>query len=285
MARSADQPIPWLAFLLAPAIVFIGSIVGAVGLQFVPGLGGALGFTIDLTAFFLPVAALTWLWRTSFENGDYQSLGLGLSGAVFKFGRGFLVGGVMFAAVVGVLAALGMMATDRTPMESTGAAAIGGLAIALVGWTIQATTEEVVARGWLMSTLAARSNVWVAVLASSLLFALLHLFNENVSLLAMANIMLVGVFFAIFSIYEGSLWGVAGIHTAWNMAQANVFGLEVSGQDLSFGSLLDLEESGPGLLTGDAFGPEAGIAATGVIAASLLITWLVWRPSSADTDL
>lgn len=276
---------PWLAFFLAPVMVLIGSLVGAVALQFIPVADGALGFSIDLIAFFLPVAAIAWLWRTSAENGDLRSLGLAPESAVFRFGRGFLVGGLMFAAVVGILVGVGMMGTDSTPMDTTGAAALGGLAIAFIGWAVQATTEEVVARGWLMTTLAERSNVGLAVGASSLLFGLLHLFNENFSWLAMGNIVLVGVFLAIYALYERGVWGVAGIHTAWNMAQANLFGLEVSGQDLSFASLIDLEENGPGLMTGDAFGPEAGLAATGVIAAALLATWMVGRSSSADTTL
>ena len=139
----------------------------------------------------------------------------------------------------------------------------------------------------MMTTMAARSNVLIAVVVSSALFSLFHLFNDNVSLLAMANIFLVGLFLAVYALWEKGLWGIAGIHTSWNMAQANFFGLEVSGNDLSFGSLLDLEENGPGLWTGDAFGPEAGLVATLVVGAGLaIVAWLRrLAANSGDTTL
>ncbi len=261
---------PWLAVLLAPVASILGGVAGFIILEALPPVSGAVGFAFDLVAFFLPVAFLIWVWRLRVERGDAPSLGLSRPGGLVKFARGFGIGFLLFSAVVGVLRLLGMIGSDPTPMAVTGGSAIGALLIVLGGWVVQASTEELVARGWLMSTLAARTNVPIAVIVSSLLFALLHILNENVSLLAMANIMLVGLFLAVYAIVEGGIWGAAGIHTAWNFAQANVFGLEVSGNEVAVGTLWDLQETGPGLWTGDFFGPEAGLVATFVISLALV---------------
>ncbi|MBT8200917.1 MAG: CPBP family intramembrane metalloprotease [Acidimicrobiia bacterium] len=272
---------PWLAVLLAPIVSILGSVAGFFILEALPRSSGAVGFALDLVAFFMPVAFLIWIWRLRVERGDLSSLGLARTRGLMRFGRGFGIGFLLFSTVVGGLRLLGMIGPDPTPMAVTGGSAVGALLIVLGGWVVQASTEELVARGWLMSTLSARTSVPIAVIVSSLLFALLHILNQNVSVLAMANIMLVGLFLAVYAIVEGGIWGVAGIHTAWNFAQANVFGLEVSGNEVSVGTLWDLEEAGPGLWTGDFFGPEAGLVATFVI--SLALAAIVLRMRQAGT--
>ncbi len=275
---------PWLALFLAPVVSIIGNVAGLVILGSLPTLKGAGGFATELIALFLPITILIWVWRRGVERGDIASLGLEPFRGLFRFARGFAIGFSMFSVVVGGLRLLGMMELDPSPMATTGLSAIGALVIVLGGWIVQATTEEIVARGWLMSTIAARANVPLAIVGSSLLFALLHVLNANVSILAMINIMLVGLFLAVYSIAEGGIWGVAGLHTAWNFAQANVFGLEVSGNAVRVGTLWDLQEAGPGVMTGDLFGPEAGLVASLVIGVALMAATVRLRRVIAAAD-
>ena len=61
------------------------------------------------------------------------------------------------------------------------------------------------------------------------------------------------------------------MHSAWNFAQGNLFGFEVSGLDVSVGSLIDLNLVGSDFVTGGIFGPEAGIIATFILLASIRI--------------
>ena len=81
----------------------------------------------------------------------------------------------------------------------------------------------------------------------------------------MINLFLFGVFACIYAMQEGSLWGVFAIHSLWNWAQGNLFGLEVSGSKFGATTLFNLKEVGPDLLTGGAFGPEGGFAVTLVL--------------------
>ncbi|NJM07649.1 CPBP family intramembrane metalloprotease [Candidatus Gracilibacteria bacterium] len=95
-----------------------------------------------------------------------------------------------------------------------------------------------------------------AVIISSLWFGLLHGLNTNFSWLALLNITLAGVFMACYALYEGGLWGVCAWHAAWNWAQGNLFGVEVSGIQLPV-SLLDTAFVGSDLWTGGSFGARA----------------------------
>ena len=64
------------------------------------------------------------------------------------------------------------------------------------------------------------------------------------------------------------------MHSAWNFAQGNLFGFEVSGIDAAVGSLIDLNLVGNKFISGGEFGPEAGIAATIVLITGILIIYI-----------
>ena len=113
-----------------------------------------------------------------------------------------------------------------------------------------------------MLVIGARYKPWLGIFISSLMFSSLHIINPNINILAIINIILVGIAFALIALWEGGLWGVCGLHAAWNWAQGNLFGFEVSGLMPASGTLINLKESGPDLLTGGSFGPEAGLITT-----------------------
>ena len=70
---------------------------------------------------------------------------------------------------------------------------------------------------------------------------------------------------------------------AWNFTEGDIFGAKVSGNAASH-SLMRTTLSGPGIVTGGAFGPEASVVAVIVcLAAAIAIGALVvrrngWRP-------
>jgi uncharacterized protein len=169
---------------------------------------------------------------------------------------------IFFSAAVAVMAACGYVAPEQGPVQSQGLGAVGGVLSVLAGWAVQGAAEEVVCRGWVLPVIGARYRAWLGVLVSSLVFTILHGLNPNLSAVALLNLFLVGFFLALYALAEGGLWGVCAWHTAWNWAQGNVFGLEVSGMRTAGGMLLNLVETGPDVVTGGAFGPEGGLAVT-----------------------
>jgi hypothetical protein len=99
------------------------------------------------------------------------------------------------------------------------------------------------------------------------MFALLHLPSQPVTIV---NLLLFGLFVTLYSLREGSIWGVCGWHTAWNWSMANVFGLEFSGQAPFGDTIVNLKAVGSPLFSGGGYGPEGSLAATLVFCAALI---------------
>ncbi len=205
------------------------------------------------------------------EKRSLCSIGFNKENYFKKYLLGFLIGLLMMSAVVLILLPLGCITIEENPIQQIGISALPSILIILLGWIIQGATEEIVTRGWLLNVLSNRYNIGVGLLISSTLFGLLHLGNPNINYIAVINIILVGVFYGLYVIKTNDLWAVCGMHTAWNFAQGNLFGFEVSGLNVSVGSLIDLNLVGNDMITGGVFGPEAGVVATFVLLMSIVI--------------
>lgn len=95
---------------------------------------------------------------------------------------------------------------------------------------VQSSAEELICRGFLYQRLRrSYRHPAVAVIGSSLLFAILHLGNDGVTALSVLNIFVVGVLFSFMVYYMDSLWCAMAMHTAWNFTQNILFGLPNSG--------------------------------------------------------
>jgi hypothetical protein len=139
--------------------------------------------------------------------------------------------------------------------------------------------EEVLNRGILLPELEARLGTWVAVVASSLVFAGYH-----VALTTDPTPVAVGVIFAASVLLAGTylltraLWLPIAIHAGWNFTQGAVFGIQVSGNDASTVAYLAGETDGPTWLTGGAYGLEGSLVALSVVTVAAAVTlWQVHR--------
>lgn len=236
----------------------------------------AAGLSGILVGGFAPIFILVWLWVMLIERRSPWSVGLEGRGWLRKYLQGALVGLGMTGAAVLLPAALGYYRLEAGLNLSGGAST--ALILAL-GWGVQGAAEEVLFRGFLFPILGVRYGAILGVLVSSGLFALMHIFNPNPNSLALLNLTLFGVFAAFYAAREGSLWGIFAVHSAWNWALANLFGLEVSGLPLQVQPLLNLNEAGPDWLTGGPFGPEGGIMVTLVLLLGILATGRLGRNS------
>lgn len=233
-----------------------------------------------ISAFFLMyVFVAAWVWF--YERRSIRTLGYERPNALRYYGRGFILGFFMFGAAVGIQAAFGGVLVEAGDPSRQGVAALAGVLIVLAGWIVQGGAEEVLARGWVLPVLGARYRPWVGLLVSSLIFAALHALNENLSVLAMVNLALFGLFAALYAMREGSLWGISALHSAWNWTQGNIFGFEVSGTTAGGGTLLNLGSTGPVWLTGGLFGPEGGVAVTAVLLLGILAV-LIWKTGPGE---
>lgn len=142
-------------------------------------------------------------------------------------------------------------------------------------WLLQGGTEEVATRGWLLTRIAARTNLPLAIAISSSLFGILHLGNAGVTVLSVLNIVLDGVLAGLLFIYTDSIWLVVAQHGTWNYVQGNLLGFQVSGTDADASIFSFTMGDGPDWLTGGTFGAEGSIITTLVLLLSVLIVYLL----------
>ena len=140
-------------------------------------------------------------------------------------------------------------------------------------WLLQGGTEEVATRGWLLTRIAARTNLPLAIAISSSLFGFLHLGNSGVTFLSVLNIVLDGVLAGLLFIYTDSIWLVVAQHGTWNYVQGNLLGFQVSGTGADASIFSFTMGSGPDWLTGGTFGAEGSIITTLVLLVSLVIVY------------
>ncbi|MEZ7591367.1 CPBP family intramembrane metalloprotease [Streptococcus sp. 27098_8_186] len=140
-------------------------------------------------------------------------------------------------------------------------------------WLLQGGTEEVATRGWLLTRIAARTNLPLAIAISSSLFGILHMGNAGVTFLSVLNIILDGVLAGLLFIYTDSIWLVVAQHGTWNYVQGNLLGFQVSGTGADASIFSFIMGAGPDWLTGGTFGAEGSIITTLVLLVSLVIVY------------
>ena len=147
-------------------------------------------------------------------------------------------------------------------------------------WLLQGGTEEVATRGWLLTRIAARTNLPFAIAISSSLFGILHMGNAGVTFLSVLNIILDGVLAGLLFIYTDSIWLVVAQHGTWNYVQGNLLGFQVSGTGADASIFSFTMGDGPDWLTGGTFGAEGSIITTLVLLVSLAIVYRIGERKS-----
>lgn len=197
------------------------------------------------------ILVLTWAFMRYLDRQPLVSLGLQARSWLSRLLLGLGLGAGLIGLVFVTMLAAGWLAAEPGRPNL-----LPFLASAL-SWAALSFVEELTFRGYILQGLAKAWALPVAVAVSSLLFGMVHLIDPNVRLLAILNISVAGLFFAVAYLVTRSLWLPAGIHIGWNLAEIHLLGFPGSGHTEP--SLLHSTVSGPELVTGRAFGPEGGI--------------------------
>ena len=206
------------------------------------------------------------LYCKLFEKRKTFTLGFFRRGFFGEYILGVIAGAVMISLPVLACVLTGCITLTLAPSFNPIM-----IAIFFVAFIFQGLGEEALFRGYLMTSLARRHHVWVAIITSSLAFSLFHIGNANFSFIAFINIFLFGVFALVFMLKRGSIWAVGAIHTVWNFAQGNIFGFNVSGNP-KFDSIFSAAQENFGaILSGGDFGPEGGLGVTVILLIALLV--------------
>ncbi len=143
-------------------------------------------------------------------------------------------------------------------------------------------SEELMYRGYFLTNLAegfngksigAKNALALGIIFSSLLFGIFHLGSPHATFISTLNIVVFGFLFGLSYSLTGRIAIAIGLHTTWNLFQGNVFGFPVSGEifPLESAAVFSIQQNGPALWTGGAFGPEAGLVGLFAFAAGFLI--------------
>ncbi len=148
---------------------------------------------------------------------------------------------------------------------------------------IQASTEELISRGFVYQRLGRTYGTAAAVIGSAALFSLAHAPNPGISPLALLSIFVIGVQYALMVRYFDSIWLAMGAHTAWNLTQNIIFGLPNSGNasTYSFFGLIGAQSNGFAYDT--VFGVEATVLAV-LLDAAIAIGIFVWGRRHAKSQ-
>jgi hypothetical protein len=213
----------------------------------------------------LLLAAVVFIAYTSYVRSIEHRPATELSKprAVRELGAGMLLGALLLALTIGVLAVLGVY-------QVTGSNGWAPVIATVPAFVLAAVLEEVVMRGIVFRILEQWLGSWIALACSAALFGLLHLINPGATLLNAGAIMLeAGVMLAAAFMLTRRLWLCIGIHFAWNFTQGGIFSGAVSGGVAP--GLLQARVVGPQWLTGGAFGVEASVVALVLCSAAGLL--------------
>jgi hypothetical protein len=188
-------------------------------------------------------------------------------GALPELGKGIAAGFVLFSIVAAIAFALGIY-------KVAGRGDASGLLLGFVTvGLVPAFSEELLFRGILFRWIEEFAGSWTALVITSALFGLAHIFNPGASWFSSLAIALeAGLLLGSVYMLTRSLWMPIGLHAAWNFTEGPVFGIPVSGSPAA--GLVQANIAGPPLLSGGNFGLEASLIAV-VIATAAGILYLV----------
>jgi uncharacterized protein len=247
--------------------VALVAFLGGQGLAAVQG-HALLTLVIGGATAVLAVVTYAWTVRWSERRAPVE---VAAKGATAHVGVGMLIGVGWFVAVIVNIAFLGGYRVDGFGAPEGAVGLLGLMAAAAV-------TEELIFRGILFRIIEQRTGTWIALTLTGALFGLSHLLNPHASVWgAIAIAIEAGATLAAVYAATRTLWLPIGLHFGWNFAAAGIFGTEVSGNDTPEG-LLNGVTSGPALLTGGEFGPEASPYSVvfGVLL-TIVFMWLAGR--------
>ena len=205
-----------------------------------------------------------WLFVRWMEHRRIDELAPARAGNLFV---GALIGLGLFSSAIAVLSAMGVahvgqFNSGQSLLSATNMAILSGIG------------EELIFRGVVFRIFEEMFGSLVALIVSAAFFGATHLANPGATLTSGAAIALeAGVLLGVSYMMVRNLWLPIGLHFGWNFAESAIFGSVVSGN--AFSGLFATTMTGPELLTGGKFGPEASVVAVAICAAAALVILVV----------
>ena len=252
-----DKKMGWIRVLLLifPYVIIVGifQIIGYIiaGISFEDELQPTTTQSFILTiATLLATLIVLYLFMRFVEKRKFKELGLKIKDRGFDFLAGIIIGLIVMATGFFLLIVLDEINVQNFNLD------LQEMLLSIGVFMAVSISEELLCRGYIQRNLMYSFNNYIALIVSSLLFALAHGFNPNLSWIALAGLFGAGILLGLSYIYTKNLWFPISLHFSWNLFQA-YFGFNVSGQE--FYSIVEFNIAEENILNGGKFGFEASI--------------------------
>ena len=253
------------------ALIAIAIPAAFVRLGLVPGLAAVFGLGEDVVPTLRRISMIVafvagyWMFVRLVEKRAaaelaFRPVTIALSG---------LAGSLSIAVPMAALYAVGVFSVTGLGNQD----GLAGIALVILA---AALLEEIIFRGVIFRIIERHFGLWSALIAPSILFSALHLFNDNwAGWFGFTSGVLLGVMWSLVYVLTRNLWAAAANHAVWNFT---IFatGLPLTGQqDWRASAPLQSDYTGADIWTGGAAGPEDSLF---VIACILVIVVvLLWK--------
>lgn len=249
--------------LVILAFIFVGGAFQIIGYFFAGIPVENLGVDIEMTLLqtvtiqfwnFIGVFLVIYSFRVILDRKPFITIGLSLKNRFLDFIGGFLIAFAIFG--IGYLFLYSQNYIRITDVFFN----LRSLSLSFLLFFIVSVTEEFLVRGYILNNLMDSMNKYIALILSSILFAILHVINPNLNLIGITNLFLAGLTLGAAYIYTRNLWFPISLHLFWNFIQGPILGFNVSGKKLD--SLFVLNINGSEIINGGDFGFEGSILCT-----------------------
>ena len=255
-----------VAFILFTGIFqFLGMLIAGIPLHFKSAAGN---INIQQQVFLsgiglIPLALIIYTFRRFLDRKTISSIGFSFQNRFKDLSSGFIIAFILMVGGSLILYATNQIGISSIPFK------VYGIFFSFILFIIVALTEETLFRGYILNNLLDKSNKYVALLISSLIFSIVHSLNPNFSFLAFINILLAGIILGSTYIYTRNLWFPISLHLFWNFLQGPVMGYPVSG--LKIESIYKVNLTGSDIINGGQFGFEGSLVCTLILIPAILL--------------
>ena len=151
--------------------------------------------------------AIVILYVKRIEKRPLSTIGISKQRPLPHFALGYLLGALQLA-----LSAVWLTVQDAPAYTGFQPVAL----LFIPAFIVQASSEEILYRGYMLSSFTAKTGIIRAVLLTSVLFSLMHSDSYGFNLLFLVELFFSGILFAFLTVRTNSIWAACGAHAAWN---------------------------------------------------------------------
>lgn len=175
----------------------------------------------------------------------------------FSLKNNKLLHGIILGFILNTICVILAIITGSLKLEFT-TLKIPLLIFAVIAVFIQCADEEIFCRIYMYQKLKSGYNAKVALIANSIIFGLLHIFNDGITVIAMISLIGFGLLMSMYVYCYDDIWGAIGLHFSWNFTQNLIYGMPNSGM-LPLYSIFKVTESSKSLVYDPIFGIEGTV--------------------------